>query len=27
MSLQQSNLMFVPEETARVAKAIYRKGT
>ena len=26
MSLQQSNPMFVPEETARVAKAIYRKG-
>ncbi len=26
MSLQQSNPMFVPEETARVAQAIYRKG-
>lgn len=26
MSLQQSNPMFVPEETARIAKAIYRKG-
>jgi transposase len=26
MSLQQSNPLFVPEETARVAKAIYRKG-
>ncbi len=26
MSLQQSNPMVVPEETARVAKAIYRKG-
>ena len=26
MSLQPSNPLFVPEETARVAKAIYRKG-
>lgn len=26
MSLQQSNPTVVPKETARVAKAIYRKG-
>lgn len=26
MSLQSSNPLFVPEETARVVKAIYRKG-
>ncbi len=26
MSLQQSNPLFVPEETARVAKAVHRKG-
>ena len=26
MSLQYSNPLFVPEQTTRVAKAIYRKG-